>query len=831
MKQLFLVLSLILTFSFSAQAQQWGGGQARGGSRGPSTVGVISGSLLDSVTQEPIEFATVVLLDKKTQKQINGIVTEMNGTFKIQNVKTGTYDIQLSFIGYVAKTIKDVELTPKEPDFDLGTVSLTSETFDIGTVEVTGEAATFENKIDKLVYNPEKDVTVAGGDASEVLARVPLLAVDADGNVSIRGSSNIQILVNGRPSTLFSSNPGDALKTIPAEMIKSVEVITVPTARYDGEGTGGIVNLIMKKKTLEGFTGSLNGTLGTRSNSGSVNMNLVRGRFGLNMNGGGWAGWPRPSSASLLRVDTLSDGQLRVLDQETEGRGNYYGPRLTLGAFYDFNAFNSLNTSVTYRGFGRSSDDETTATLSDPSQDLFWEYSRTNESQSLRGGFDWTTDFRRTFDREGQEFIAAFQISGNNSNSTNTILQQGNDPFLFRNEENENDGLNLETTFQVDYVHPFSDKVKLETGAKGILRTIGSDFEYREFNAATDQFEVDFTRTDNFTYNQDVYAGYASFNVQLGEKYGMVAGARYEYTKISGDFDANETTFSNDYSNLLPSIIFSRTINQFSAIRLSYTMRIQRPSLYYINPFVQNQDPLNISQGNPEILPETTDAYELSYNTYIKGVVLNASLFYRQTNDVIEPFVEIREGGQSIETFQNIGLNRTYGVNFFSSATIAKKLTIRGGANIYNYESEGTFFGRQLSNSGIVWGGNLNMSYKLPKQWQVEVSGFYRSPNQSLQGTRASYRRIQFGARKELWDKRGSLGIVVAQPFSRDLEFPSEINGVGFYQKSNRAFVSRSIGVSFNYRFGQLDFKQPRRNRRSAIKNNDQKSGGDSGNY
>jgi outer membrane receptor protein involved in Fe transport len=809
----------------TTQAQQWSGG---GGSS--SIVGTVSGTLLDSVSQEPVQFATIVLLDAKTEKQVNGIVTEMDGTFKIQNVKTGTYDVQLSFMGYRPKTIKGIELTPKSPDYDMGILTLTSETYDIEALEVTGEAATFENKIDKLVYNPEKDVTVAGGDASEVLARVPLLAVDADGNVSIRGSSNIQILVNGRPSTLFQSNPGDALRTIPAEMIKSVEVITVPTARFDGEGTGGIINLIMKKQSVQGFTGSVNASAGNRSNSGSLNMNMVRGRFGLNLNAGGWASWPRPASSTFLRVDTLASQELRVLDQESEGAGYFYGPRVTLGAFYDFNAYNSINTNVTYRGFGRVSEDETVAMLTDPSRDLLWDYMRTNESRSLRGGFDWTSDYRRTFDREGQEFIAAFQISGNNSNTTNTIFQQGNVESLYQNEENENDGLNLETTFQVDYVHPFNDNLKLETGAKGILRTIGSDFEYRNFNRDTEEFEVDFSRTDNFIYNQDVFAGYASFNIQLNEKYGMIAGARYEYTAISGDFDANETTFSNDYSNFLPSVIFSRTINDFSAVRLSYTKRIQRPSLFYINPFVQNQDPLNVSQGNPEILPETTDAYELSYNTYIKGVVLNASAFFRQTNDVIEPFIEIRENGLSVETFRNIGLNRTYGMNFFSSATLFKKLTVRGGANVYNYQSEGTFAGRQLSNSGIVWGGNINLSLRLPKDWQVEASGFYRSPQQSLQGTRASYRRIQFGARKQLWDDRGGIGIVIAQPFARDLQFPNELQGVGFYQRSNRAFASRNIGISFNYRFGQLDFKE-RRRRGSVIDNSDQKSGGDSGNY
>ena len=830
MKKLFLLSALLFSLCFHLDAQDWGGASRAGKPSGPSTVGNITGTIKDSVDNIPVEFATIVLLDANTQKQVNGIVTDLDGSFKLQNIKTGKYDLQFSFIGYNTKTIKGVELTPKNPDFDLGLIPLVSEVFDIGTVEVTGEAAVFENRIDKLVYNPEKDVTVAGGDASEVLTRVPLLSVDADWNVSLRGSSNVQILVNGRPSTLFASNPGDALKSIPAEMIKSVEVITVPTARYDGEGTGGIINLIMKKKTIEGFTGSINGSVGTRSNSGSVNMNLVRGRFGLNLNGGGWSGWPRESYNEFLRVDTLGDGQLRTLDQRTDGEGNYYGPRLSLGAYYDFNAYNSINTSVTYRGFGRTSEDETTASYEDPSADIFREYTRSNETKSLRGGFDWNTDYRRTFAKPEQELVLAFQISGNNSNSTNSIFQQGNDPSLYQNEQNENDGLNLETTFQLDYVHPFTKGIKMETGLKAILRNIGSDFEYRNFDEGFNDFVVDATRTDNFDYFQDVYAGYLSFNVKLGEKYGMVAGARYELTEINGNFDSNESTFSNEYSNLLPSIILSRTINQFSAIRLSYTKRIQRPSLFYINPFVQNSDPLNISQGNPEILPENTDNMELAYNTYIKGVVLNAAVFYRQTNDVIEPFTTIEDDGLSIQSFRNIGLNKSYGMNFFASGTIKKKLTIRGGANLFNYDSEGSFGGRQLSNSGLVWGGNLNVSLKLPKELQVEVSGFYRSPSQSLQGTNASYRRVQFGARKEIWKKKASVGIVISQPFSKFLAFPSEINGIGFYRSSNRAFASRSFGLSFSYRFGQLDFKQKRRPG-SKINNSDQKSGGDSGAY
>ena len=244
-----------------AQRPAWAGK-----SSGPSITGKISGVLIDSVSQEPVEFATVVLINSKFGKEIDGTLTDEKGAFKLPDVKLGVYDLKFSFLGYQTNTIKGITLTPKKPDNKLGNVSFVGEGINLQEVEVVGEAAEIENRIDKMVYNAEKDITNIGGDASEVLARVPMLAVDLDGRVSLRGSTNIQILINGKPSSMFSSDPGEALKAIPSDQIKTVEVITVPTAKYDGEGTGGIVNIITKKSSVQGVTGSINSTIGNRSN-------------------------------------------------------------------------------------------------------------------------------------------------------------------------------------------------------------------------------------------------------------------------------------------------------------------------------------------------------------------------------------------------------------------------------------------------------------------------------------------------------------------------------------------------------------------------------------
>ncbi|MEZ5042002.1 MAG: TonB-dependent receptor [Saprospiraceae bacterium] len=817
---LFSLLGLGCSLSLIAQRPAWSGAAS-----GPSITGKISGTLIDSITSNAVEFATIVLVNAKMGKEIDGTLTDEKGEFKLTEVKLGTYELRFSFLGYQTKTIKDITLTPEKPDVNLGDIFMLGEGVNLETVEVVGEAAVIENRIDKMVYNAEKDITNIGGDASDVLARVPMLAVDMDGKVSLRGSSNIQILINGKPSTMFSSDPGEALKSIPADQIKTVEVITVPTARYDGEGTGGIVNIITKKSNIQGFTGSVNTSVGTRSNRSGLNVNLVKGRFGLNGGGNVSYSWPNPSYNSFFREDYIGQ-QVRTLTQNGSGKSNYLGGGFNFGSFYDINAYNSINSSLNFRGRGGGNDGTTIANFDDPINNIYQDYTRTNDVSSLNGSFDWTSDYRKTYKGSEKEFSIAFQLSGNVSTSDNTLLQESpNTPELFLEEVNTNDGLNLEYTFQTDYIHPFGGKIKLETGAKAVIRRIDSDFQLEYFDQDQGLYLINGGRTDVFNYFQDVWAGYASFNFTLSEKYGLITGLRYEHTTISGEFDKFDAPFENQYDNFLPSFILNRKLGKFSNLRLSYTKRIQRPSLYYINPFVNRSDPRDISFGNPELLPENTDAYELGYNTFIKGVVFNASVYYRLTNDVIESLLDVDANGVSFTAYQNIGKRESIGINGFASATIKKIWTLRGGFDLLSYEGQGIVDGQRISRQAWQWKVNLSSTFKFNKGYTVQLFGFYNSPQQSLQGTRGTFSMFSMGFQKE-FTKRTSLGLNIFQPFNRTLKFPSALEGANFYQKSEREIVLRSIGVNFRHSFGKLDFKQPRQ-RRSRINNDDLKQGSD----
>ncbi|MBR9920270.1 MAG: TonB-dependent receptor [Bacteroidetes bacterium] len=825
MKRYIGLLGLLL-FAASLYAQPPGGGRRGGGQ--PSIEGKITGTLIDSLTLESVPYASILLREGTEGPQKDGALSEDDGSFKFKDVPVGKYTLEISFVGFEARKIT-VETTPEKPDANLGTIFLSASAVLLEGVTVTEEAALIENRIDKLVYNADKDAGLAGADATELLRKVPMLSVDLEGNVSLRGSSNIRILINGKPSALLAENPADVLQTIPAEQIKSVEVITTPTAKYDGEGSGGIINIITKKSEIEGFSGSVGGSVGNRSNNYNLNLSAAFGRFGLNANGGGWYAWPQTTLQEYSREDYLPEGTSTIFEMG-EGISERLGFRGSASAYYDFNAYNSLTTSISLRGFNRFNEGTTQTAIYDAVEDDADLFDLISDTENRRSGYEWTTDYRKKFKKKDQELSLAFQWDSNRSIEENDFTQTdltGVDDEINQSNINQNFGDNNEYTAQLDYVHPVGDWLKIETGARGVLRRIDSEYDGFTFNYATEEFESNPDFTDIFYYEQDVYAGYLSGTFKFSDKWGLVAGARYEYTDISSRFELDAETSDNQYQNVLPSFIMSYKPGQTSNIKLSYTRRIQRPGLRYVNPYNSQVNSYNRSIGNPYLQPEIVDQIELSYGNYFKGIALNTSLFYRYTSDIIEPYVVIEEG-VAVTNYQNIGTNQSIGINIFASANIKKFLTLRGGFDVFTYNGAGTVNGTELTNQAILFKGNFGGTLNLPKDFKVEAFGFYSSPRQSLQGRRTSFYMYSFGLKKEFWDGRASLGIRAVQPFQKYLEFENNQEGTDFSLSSSTKIPFRSFGLSFSYKFGKLDFRD--RPRRSKINGDDLKGDGDDGN-
>ncbi len=502
-----------------------------------SLTGRITGTVIDTMTYQPVDFATIALRLQDSIKDMDGTISSAKGQFKLTELKLGAYDVVISFIGYQSKTVRGIKLTPRKPDYDLGEVYLVQDEVLLDQVEVTAEAAVIENKVDRIVYNADKDVSTVGGDAADVLRKVPMLSVDLDGNVSLRGSTQIRILLNGKPSGMFSNNVADALKMFPADQIKSVEVITTPGAKYDAEGTGGIINIITKKKSVEGYSGTFTGAIGTRQNRASLSVNAAKGRFGLNGSGNIYYSWPQEASNSFYREDRIN-GQNRVLEQVGVTENSRIGFWGSAGAFYDFNAYNSINASANLRGHTFDRDGFQDAFFHDPTIDLIQNYRRSNINETLRSGYDINLDYRKTSKKPTEEFSVAFQLTGNDSDDRYTYLQSSEEVALRLDEQAMNDGRNLESTIQVDYVYPLQKGLKMEVGAKGVFRDIDSDYHYDLFDLDAGRYERDPIRSDRFDYRQNVYAGYLSFTVEFNDKYSLVAGGRYERTDIEGDFSS-----------------------------------------------------------------------------------------------------------------------------------------------------------------------------------------------------------------------------------------------------------------------------------------------------
>jgi len=808
-----LLFAVFISFSQIAMAQFPGGW---GGKKGPSIKGKIEGSIVDSLTNEAVGFATVSLSKAGSDKILNGELSEDNGSFKLSEVVTGKYDITISFLGYQDKKLSNVETTLKKPDLDLGKILLVPSSVLLEGVEITEERALIENKVDKIVFNAENDASIAGGDATEVLRKVPLLSVDLDGNVSLRGSQNVQILINGKPSGMFANNKADALKMFPADQIKKVEVITSPSAKFDGEGSSGIINIITKRAELNGVAGSINASVGNRQSNSFVNLNAGRGRFGFTSNGALFYSHPIDGTNDILRENPVE--RLEESGITTTSRLGFNG---SASAFYDFNAFNAINTSVNFRGFGFDTEGLTNGTLDNPVFSSINEYVRRANNDNLNSGFDWNTDYTKKFEgQDDREWSVAVQYTGDVQNQDYLVNEEHSIDFLSRDELVQNEGDNRETTVQTDYVHPFGKGNKLETGIKGVLRDITSDYKY--FDVANGGQVLDQARSNNFDYNQDVISGYAQLGFFIAKKYSVTTGLRYEYTDIFGDFQEGSDPVENDYGNLLPNVTISRSLSGFRNIKLGYNRRISRPSLQFINPFNNSSNLFNVTEGNPDLEPEVTDQFETSYNFNFKGFMVFASSYYKRTTGVIESVVGLNDAGVSRTTFANIGTNNSVGLNLFTSKTI-NRLTVRGGGNVYTYNATGQIRGVDLEANDVLYNIFFNGDYKITGTWKADFFGFFRSNQRTLQGTNPSFSIYGFGVRKEFKD--WSLGFRVIEPFNDSKEFNSDIQGEDFRLKTGFAIPFRSFGVNVRYKFGKVDFKQ----RKSKIKNTDLKQGEDGG--
>ncbi|NJL14260.1 MAG: TonB-dependent receptor [Microscillaceae bacterium] len=772
----------------------------------------ITGIVKDASTAEAVEFATVSIIDLATQKPIDGAITDSKGKFLITNIGPGRYQLAVSFIGYETTRLDLAEIKEDKGEINVGEIKLNTDAKVLDEIVVEDSRELIEDRIDRLVYNAEKDLTNAGGDATEVLRKVPLLSVDLDGNVQIRGNGNIRVLINNKPSSIMAGSVADALKQIPAEIIKSVEVITSPSARYDAEGTAGIINIITKKNTLQGLSGNLSLTGGLRGSNFSANANYRWNKAGLAFNSGGRLIYA-PFEQSTNRQSFFEDFST-VINQDNEGRRNGIFGNTQLTFDYDLSKRSSLTAGarIGYRNF--DSDNLLRSFTLNSSTNVESSFTRDFENENRNNSLDFNLDYLKTFAKPGRELSLLALYSRSLGDTFYELDQLNNNLVLDYRERNNNDSFNDELTFQADYVHPFTEGIKFETGVKTVLRNVGSDFQFFNFDFDNQLFVENSDRSDEFNYDQDVWSGYVSLTYALPRKYAVQVGMRYEKTEIAGNFVTQDTQFTQSYDNWIPNVILSKEFKKGQKLKVSYNRRIQRPSIFFLNPFINYADSLNISQGNPTLEPELTDNFELGYSLFSKKFSLNFSAYWQRTKDVITSVLENVSESVQLTTFQNVARSNNYGVSLFGSVNPIKAWRISGNVNVYYVDFDSPTVSNP--NANIAYNFNLNSSLDFGKGWSAQFFGFFNSQRVQLQGLQGAFSFYSLGVKKQLFKEKGAVILSIANPFARSLSLRSSFEDDDFVTQDIREVFIRDVRLGFEYKFGKSQ-NQPRRRRSRRI--------------
>jgi len=797
----------------------------------PAGEGRLTGKVVDSISHVPMVSASVSLVDMATGRTVAGTTTNANGVFRLNGLDDGRYSLLAEFVGHRAKSIADIHVTTSSRSMELRTIELSPSATDLKSITITGRKPSIENKIDRMVFNAERDITSQGGVATDILKKVPQVSVDVDGNVELLGSSAIRFLINGKPSTIFGSNIADVLRSIPASQIKSIEVITNPGAKYDAQGLGGIINIILKQNTVRGINGNMSLTAGTRGENGSYNMNVRKGDFGINayVNGNLRLNTTQPNHTERLSIDTIYQTDVKLVrDSRSENRNGSW----STGMGFDWtirkkNSFYGGINLYQYNGnwHGRADQSQNTYDILPPGALLSsWSGRNPFEGSFHSRNKDISFQYKRTFSKKDEEL--EFGVNHSHADRLNTAAsEQYLQPqdSLYYGTVSRNPGTEDHTEWHLDFSDPLSEKVNVGFGAKAVLNDIHSISDVRLYDPYTRVFAPDSLLSNSLRYRQQVYAAYGEISFPLSRQLQAKTGGRLERTNINTYFsNAQQQADNPGYWTFVPSIHLSWKLNDSTSFRLSYSRRIERPGYDQLNPFINTSDPKNISTGNPLLLPETGDRFEVSFNQgFGRSGSFMATLFHRINLNDIQPFIvyhpELTVGDTTyrnvyVTTPQNIGTEKNTGINLYGELNVNDKISVRTNITAFhrhtiNMKDPG------YNSTSFNYRINLNGSWIIHDGLAAEFFGNFNSARHEAQGKYPSFISYSMAVRKQFWAKKGSLALSLNNPFGEYVRQATELHGANFTSMAVRHIPVRSVSLNFTWRFGKLEFKKEREDR------------------
>ncbi|MBB6127970.1 TonB-dependent receptor domain-containing protein [Mucilaginibacter lappiensis] len=781
----------------------------------------VKGSVIDSAINKPLGYVTVALQDATTHAPVKSTLAKDDGSFELKAPDGKTYQLVVAFIGYATK-ILPVKLTGNE--FNAGKILLAPSNKELKEVTVTAVRPTLKQEVDRLTYDVTADPESKAVSALDMMRKVPLLSVDGDDNIKLKGSGNYKILINGKESALMAKSPSDVLKAMPATNIEKIEVITTPPAKYDAEGLTGIINIITKKNADQGYNGSINARYNSVWGPGyNLNATVKQGKFGLS----GYAGFGTQKQVTGVTHNT----QTQFVNQSVSSILNQDGSR-TFGGNYKYanaelsyeidsldlitGSFEIFQGHFDQNGFLQSNRVNNVGTLDEA-------YRNATTSNSKDKGADIAMNYQRNFKNHKDELLTLsykYSYSPSNQTSSNAFTDRFNyDAVNNPDFRQRNNAGNREHTIQLDYVYPLK-KLNIEAGAKAILRNNFSDFGRDDFDPNTSQYVVNTGQTSTFDYHQDVTSFYNSYQLKLS-KWTVKAGLRIEHTQVTANFVG--TPLDKGYNNLIPSISIQRSLNS-SSINFGFTQRIQRPGIYQLNPFVDNSNPKFISTGNPDLRPELNNTFDLTYSNFKKASV-TVGLSYAFSNNSIQTISSLRDT-VTYTTYQNLGSNRTLGFNVNTNFSIIKPLTVSLNGQISHVWLKGVYNDQFFRNGGYIGNAFASFTYKLGDTYRFGYNAGFFSGDVTLQGKSSNFIYNSYTVAKDLFKKKFTVTLVANNPYSKYRAFTNTTNTPDFSQTISRENPYRHFAIRVNYKFGKLN-SDIKKNQRS-INNDDTKNGGKS---
>jgi outer membrane receptor protein involved in Fe transport len=801
--------------------------------------GTITGRVLDGQSKEPLPFATVAAF--QGDQLINGATTGDNGRFELE-LPYGSYRLLVQFLSYSNKQIEDITLSADNTSRNLGDVLLSTDEETLEAVEVEAQAMEMQLSLDKKVFNVSDNLVTKGGTATDILENIPSVAVDVEGNVSLRGSDNVRVLINGKPSGLTGAS---ALRQLPADMIERVEIVTNPSARYEAQGMAGIINIILKKNQSNGLNGSFDVTTGWPHNHGlAANLNVRRKdvnffvnlgtRYRVNPGGGFNNVAFGESQTDELESGTAYSYLYRNSTSDRERAG--WSHNVRLGSDFFLTEKNVLTAAFLYnRGNGDNQAVLNYDFLTDEGNRSLSSI-RTDNEDELDQNLEWSLDYRRTYNEKNKSLSALVQYRNNTDEESSAYLENfflpSGELALTNRQRSTNQEENRELLMQFDFVDPFpNDKGQWEAGARSSFRRIGNDYGVDLYDNG--EFISLPLFTNDFLYEEEVHAAYAQGGLKM-DRMSYQAGARLEYTGITTQIDDNVN--SRDFLNLFPSVFANYKLTDQASVQASYSRRIRRPHFRQLNPFWTFSDIRSWRIGNPNVNPEFTDSYELSFLQNWEKSSLTSSLFYRKTTDGIEFLSsrldpeEVFDDPQILQFFTggavtqaqpyNISNRNDYGLEVVLSSDLTNWWTVNGSANVYWQVTDpytltnenGAVETRQgVEALGLM--GRVSSRMRLKGGINLQQMVFYRAPQNNLQGRSLSMTFVTLGASKEILNRKGTISLNVDDVFNTR-KWRSELVFDDVVTSSEFQWRRRSVTLSFNYRLNQ-DSRNNRRDNRN----------------